>query len=185
MIFYQAVVFLWLGSEVLIGLTHGAPFGARREDRMSGVALIGFLVLSVWTGLGAAREVPAAAIMVARPSAFALGLAVAVAGIALRWWAVLTLGRFFTIRVMTRPDQTVVENGPYRLVRHPSYTGALMTVLGILICSLNWLSLSCFFIALPGFAYRIRVEERALETAIGQPYRDYMRHTKRLIPFVV
>ena len=185
MTLYQAVVVLWLGSEVVIGLTHAAPFGTRREDRMSGVALIGFLFLAVWLGFGAARGVPAAAITMARPSVLALGLVVAVAGIALRWWAVLTLGRFFTTRVMTRPDQTVVQNGPYRFVRHPSYTGALMTVLGVLLCNLNWLSLACFVVALPGFAYRIRVEERALESALGEPYRDYIRHTKRLIPFVV
>src|SRR5262249_50419629 len=82
-------------------------------------------------------------------------------------------------------DQTVVQKGPYRLVRHPSYTGALLTVLGILLCQTNWLSLACFLLALPGFAYRIRVEERALVTALGEPYRDYMRRTKRLVPSVV
>ena len=107
------------------------------------------------------------------------------AGIALRWYAVLTLGRFFTTRVMTAKDQTVVQKGPYRLIRHPSYTGALLTVLGVLLCQTNWISLACFALALPGFGYRISVEERALVTALGQPYLDYMRRTKRLVPFVV
>jgi protein-S-isoprenylcysteine O-methyltransferase Ste14 len=106
-------------------------------------------------------------------------------GIAVRWYAVLSLGRFFTTRVMTRADQTVVRRGPYRFVRHPSYSGALLTVLGVLLCQTNLLSLACFVLALPGFAYRIRVEERALVSALGEPYRDYMRRTKRLVPFVV
>ena len=185
MILYQAVLVLWAVSEVVIGVTRTAPLGVRRQDRWSGQALIGFLVLSAWAGFFVARRVPEAAIGAGRPFFFALGLLVAVAGIALRWWAVMTLGRFFTTRVMTRTDQTVVQSGPYRWVRHPSYTGALMTVLGVLLCNLNWLSLACFVVALPGFAYRIRVEERALESALGEPYRDYERRTKRLVPFVV
>lgn len=182
---YQAVVFLWLGSEVIIGVTRAAPFSVRGQDRRSGVALVGFLALGVIAGMYVARRVPDAGITSARLLVYDLGLALAIAGIALRWWAVLTLGRFFTTRVMTRSDQTVVTSGPYRWVRHPSYTGALLTVLGILMCTTNWLSIACFVIALPGFAYRIRVEERALETALGEPYREYMQRTKRLVPFVV
>jgi protein-S-isoprenylcysteine O-methyltransferase Ste14 len=184
-IFYQAVVVLWLGSEVIIGLTRAAPFSLRGQDRWSGLALVGCLTLSVWLGLFVARRVPVASITEGRSLVFGLGIAVALLGIALRWWAVLTLGRFFTTRVITRPDQTVVQSGPYRWVRHPSYTGALLTVLGVLLCNTNWLSLACFVLALPGFAYRIAVEERALATALGEPYRDYMRRTKRLVPFVV
>lgn len=182
---YQAVVFLWLGSEVIIGVTHAAPFSHRGQDRSSGVALVGFLALGLVAGLYVARKVPAAGIMPGRSLVYALGIALALAGIALRWWAVLTLGRFFTTRVLIRSDQTVVTNGPYQYVRHPSYTGALLTVLGVLLCATNWLSLACFVIAIPGFAYRIRVEERALVDALGEPYRDYMRRTRQLVPFVV
>lgn len=185
MTIYRAVILLWLGSEVLIGVSHLAPLAARRQDRYSGAVLIGFLLLSVWGGVLVSRAVPAAAISTGGSVVFGLGLTVAVAGIALRWYAVLTLGRFFTTRVMTTKDQTVVQKGPYRLIRHPSYTGALLTVLGVLLCQTNWISLACFALALPGFGYRISVEERALVTALGQPYLDYMRKTKRLVPFVV
>ncbi|HKC18217.1 MAG TPA: isoprenylcysteine carboxylmethyltransferase family protein, partial [Candidatus Dormibacteraeota bacterium] len=75
--------------------------------------------------------------------------------------------------------------GLYRYVRHPSYSGSLLTVLGVLLCSTNWLALACFVLALPGFLYRIRVEEGALLTALGEPYRDYMARTKRLVPFLL
>jgi protein-S-isoprenylcysteine O-methyltransferase Ste14 len=184
-ILYQAVIVLWFGSEAIIGLTRAAPFGFRRQDRWSGLALVGCLLVSVYLGLIVARRVPGASITEGRSLVFGLGIAVALLGIALRWWAVLTLGRFFTTRVMTRPDQTVVQSGPYRWVRHPSYTGALLTVLGVLLCNTNWLSVACFVIALPGFAYRMQVEEGALLTALGEAYRDYMRRTKRLVPFVV
>ena len=182
---YQAVIVLWLGSEVIIVITRTGPFRVRGQDRFSGQALVAGVVLSVWLGIYVGNRVPAAAIMSGRSYVYGLGIAIALAGIALRWWAVATLGRFFTTRVMTSADQTVVQSGPYRFVRHPSYTGGLLTVLGVLLCSLNWLSLACLVIVLPGFAYRTHVEETALESALGDPYRDYERRTKRLVPFVV
>jgi protein-S-isoprenylcysteine O-methyltransferase Ste14 len=184
LILYQAVVVLWVGSEVVIGLTRDAPLRPAGQDRLSGPALIACVLVSVWVAYLIGRSFPAAA-MPGRPLVFGLGVTIALAGIALRWWAVLTLGPFFTTRVMTRPGQTVVEAGPYRLVRHPSYSGMLLTVLGVLLCSTNWLSLACFSIALPGLAYRIRVEERALLEALGEPYRAYMARTRRLLPLVV
>jgi len=182
---YQWVVVLWAASEVLIGITRAAPLGVRGQDRLSGQALIGGLVLSLWAGYFIGRAVPGTAITDGKDLVFDLGIVLALAGIALRWYAVLVLGRFFTTRIMTTPDQPVVQKGPYRLVRHPSYSGLLLTALGLLLCSTNWLSLACFVIAVPGFAYRIRVEEGALTAALGDAYRVYMRHTKRLVPFVV
>lgn len=188
MTFYSAVVLLWLGSEALIGVVSvvraGVPQG-RREDRLSGPVLIVFLMLAIYLGISVAHRAQWAAITPGHDFAFGFGILLALIGIAVRWYAVLSLGRFFTTRVMTRADQTVVQRGPYRLVRHPSYSGALLTVLGILLCQTNWLSLACFTLALPGFAYRIRVEEQALAAALGRPYRDYMRRTKRLVPFIV
>ena len=113
------------------------------------------------------------------------GAALALAGMALRVWSIATLGRYFTYVVKVTPDQKVVETGPYRLLRHPSYTGALLTGIGI--------GLSLRFAAAPvaigvtsflGYWIRIVVEERALAEGIGEPYRAYMGRTKRLIPFV-
>ena len=181
----QWVALLWAASEVVIGVTHVAPMGSRRQDRFSGPVLVVYLLLAVWLGVAVARGVPGGAISTGREFVFWLGIALALGGIAVRWYAVVTLGRSFTTRVTTRPDQAVIRTGPYRFVRHPSYTGLLMTVLGLVLCSTNWLALACFPLALLGFAYRIRVEERALLDGLGQPYRDYMRDTKRLVPFVV
>ena len=126
-----------------------------------------------------------AAITQARPEVFGLGLIIAVAGIAFRQLAFSSLGRFFTTRVTTRADQTVVETGPYRFIRHPSYSGFLMTVLGVLLCETNWLSLACFLLAMPGLAYRIKVEERALLDGLGAPYQDYMRRTWMFVPLLL
>lgn len=82
--------------------------------------------------------------------------------------------------------QSVVQSGPYRLVRHPSYTAILIMLLGVGMALANWASLVIMLAGgLIGLLYRVRVEERALVEALGRPYRDYMRHTKRFIPFIV
>lgn len=114
-----------------------------------------------------------------------LGAALALSGAALRVWSVATLGRYFTYVVQVSPDQKVVDSGPYRLVRHPSYTGALMMAAGIGL-SLRSPYAPLLIVATSFLAYVIRmfVEERALAAGIGEPYRAYMRRTKRLVPFV-
>ena len=136
-------------------------------------------------GVALSATVPALAIRTYRHLLFAIGIALAVAGMALRWYSIWYLGRSFTCEVSIRPDQTVVDRGPYRWVRHPSYTGGLLTILGLLPCLTNALAFAGFFLPLAGYAYRIRVEERALASELGEPYRRYMRRTKRLIPLVV
>ena len=188
----ELVLLLWLGSELWHGLgvmartvREGRGIGRSGQDRLSGPVLIAGIGLAVGLGIRAAVFVPEAAIRNFRPEIFGLGLALALAGIAFRWYAIARLGRFFNTRVTVTADQVVVDTGPYRLVRHPSYSGVLLTLFGVLLASTNWLSLACFLLALPGMAYRISVEEKALATGLGQPYRDYMRRTKRVIPYVL
>src|ERR1700722_10190375 len=79
----------------------------------------------------------------------------------------------------------LIDTGPYRFVRHPSYTGALMAFFGLALCLANWVSLAVMLIpVLLVFLRRMHVEEDALLQAFGNQYRDYMRRTKRLIPAV-
>jgi protein-S-isoprenylcysteine O-methyltransferase Ste14 len=114
-----------------------------------------------------------------------LGLAVFALGLALRAWAVHELGRFFKFTVVVQTDHSVVDTGPYRLIRHPSYTGLLMAELGLGIVLGTWLSApACLLPPLIGFTIRIRSEERVLARELGDPYRAYMARTRRLIPGV-
>lgn len=111
------------------------------------------------------------------------GLAVFVFGIAFRVWAVRTLGRFFRYTIVVDADHRVVEDGPYRRLRHPSYTGLLMAALGVGIALANWLAIAaCLVPALVGFSARLLHEEQVLSAELGEPYRAYMRRTRRLIP---
>ena len=115
----------------------------------------------------------------------AVGLAVFALGLALRAWAVHELGRFFKFTVVVQADHRVVDTGPYRLIRHPSYTGLLMAELGLGIALGTWLSIpACLLPPLIGFGVRIRSEERVLARELGDPYRAYMARTDRLIPGV-
>ncbi len=106
-------------------------------------------------------------------------------GIAFRWYSASVLGKYFTFDVTVQNNQHLVEAGPYRYVRHPSYTGALLTLIGFGLALENWLAVFagtfCLGVA---YVYRIRVEEAALTTALGEAYRRYARRTWRLLPFV-
>jgi protein-S-isoprenylcysteine O-methyltransferase Ste14 len=116
-------------------------------------------------------------------ASFIVGIVAMWLGIALREWAVLTLGRFFTVVVRVTAEQTVVDRGPYRWVRHPSYVGLLLTLIGLGLALGNWLSLLALAI-LPtvGLVIRIRVEEQALLSALGDQYREYAERRPRLVP---
>lgn len=113
----------------------------------------------------------------------ALGLAVFWSGVGLRLRAIAVLGRFFRRDVVIQQGHRVVRQGPYRILRHPAYTGNLLIVLGFGIILANWASLAAVIVLpLLGLLPRIRVEEAALERNLGDSYRDYERQTRRLIP---
>ena len=183
---FWTVLYFWVGSELWLGLRRTRlPAGASGHDAGSKWWVIASVWTSVAIGMWIGFLFTGAAIPSGRITVFILGLVLMVAGMALRWYSIRVLGASFTCEVSTRPGQEVVESGPYRWVRHPSYTGGLLTLLGVLVCCVNWASLAALVVAVAGYAYRIRIEERALAADLGTPYRDYMRRTKRLIPFVV
>jgi protein-S-isoprenylcysteine O-methyltransferase Ste14 len=116
---------------------------------------------------------------------FALGLAILLAGSALRRYCFRTLGRYFTGNVKVQADQPVIQHGLYRFVRHPSYTGGMLMYFGTGLALTNWLSILIIVgMGIVTYSYRVHVEENALGKSIGQPYVDYMERTKRFIPFV-
>jgi protein-S-isoprenylcysteine O-methyltransferase Ste14 len=168
----------------------GQRQGSRREraTRVGGVgerlALLACLIATaVWVNL-APRVIPAAAIRPA-PVAFAAGMVVLLAGLVLRGWSFKALGQYFTHVVMVSDDQPVIATGPYRVLRHPSYAGVLLAVVGIGLASANWAGLVgvTLLIAAP-LLWRIHIEESALMTTLGDRYRAYAAQHKRLVPLV-
>jgi protein-S-isoprenylcysteine O-methyltransferase Ste14 len=111
------------------------------------------------------------------------GLGVVFVGIAFREWAVLSLGRFFTVAVTFASDQTLVKHGPYRWLRHPSYSGSILSLVGFPLAMGTWVgSLLILVLSLVGYSYRVKIEEKALLKVFGDDYRDYMQHTRRFFP---
>jgi protein-S-isoprenylcysteine O-methyltransferase Ste14 len=117
---------------------------------------------------------------------FAAGVLMIVLGSLLRRYCFRTLGEYFTGDVRAARDQPVICSGPYRLVRHPSYTAGMMMFIGIGLALGNWFSLALLTIAaIATYSYRVAVEERALLAMIGEPYGNYMKERKRFIPYIV
>jgi protein-S-isoprenylcysteine O-methyltransferase Ste14 len=127
---------------------------------------------------------PAAAI---RPGAvaFAAGMVVLLAGLVLRGWSFKALGQYFTHTVMVSSDQPVIASGPYRVLRHPSYAAIILAAIGIGLASANWADLAgLLLLTLTALLWRIRIEEAALLTTLGDRYRAYAAQHKRLVPYV-
>lgn len=182
-LFWAAVAF-WLLAETVLGVRSRPPAGATLRDRGSRLAVVVSVGIGIALAFNLAFAVPEAAIGGPRPLVTLAGIALMVAGEGFRLYAIRSLGRYFTFTVALHPGQQLVERGPYRLIRHPSYTGSLVTIAGICLAMGNWLSLLGMAPAALGYAYRIRVEEEALVEGLGDEYRAYQHRTKRLVPYI-
>ena len=171
-------------SEVCLALTRRSRGRGVSRDRHSLALLWGVILVSVGLSIVATDWFPEAALP-NRRGLYLIGLGLFLCGVILRWYSIWYLGRYFTVDVAIAKEHRLINAGPYRLIRHPSYTGALIAFLGFGSCLGNWLSILCLMLPIVGaFIWRIHVEERALTEALGDDYRAYMRRTKRLIPLI-
>ena len=181
----NAAYVIWLIPEFIYRFTHRVDAKSLTDERFSGIGLAFSIWFGIFLGYWLAFAEPRADIAWHPVFLFALGIVLMVIGVAFRWYAVSILGKYFSVRLAIQPGQTVVRDGPYRWIRHPSYTGGLITMLGVGLVLTNWFSLISVLVAgFIGYSYRVMVEERTLIAALGEPYREYMKHTKRFIPFV-
>jgi protein-S-isoprenylcysteine O-methyltransferase len=170
-------------SEIGLGLLKRSRDDSIDADDSTLRTLWITIVLAMTAGIVASLRVPAAAI--GGSVLVWTGCAVFVLGLVLRWYSIIYLGRFFTVNVAIHSGHEIIDTGPYKRVRHPSYAGALLAFLGLALCMANWLSM--LVVLLPifwAFNRRMSTEESALSDALGTPYTNYMRRTKRLAPFI-
>ncbi|WP_206497624.1 isoprenylcysteine carboxylmethyltransferase family protein [Rhodococcus sp. KRD175] len=158
--------------------------GSVNRDNGSGRAVGRGLALAYGGGLVLSVASPATVVSRHPRTIFVAGLTTAALGQALRLASARKLGESFTFKVHTHPEQLVVQTGPYRLIRHPSYTGALICALGFSIAYGNWLSPVMVSFLAGGYVHRIPSEEAAMLEGIGEGYAEYMTRSKRLIPFI-
>jgi protein-S-isoprenylcysteine O-methyltransferase Ste14 len=172
-----------LGEYAMRLRTHLNRSGTRAEGWSLLVVVLG-VVAGIFGGLGLANW-SSAMMRTGRWAVFTAGLVLMASGLTVRHWSIITLGRFFTADVRVHPDQPVVDRGPYRWVRHPSYSGMIMFFVGLGLALTNWMSLLILaLLPTTGLVVRIRSEERALTNALGDPYRRYAAGHKRLLPGV-
>ena len=185
-VLYGLVLLSWYGLEII-------EFLRQREWRKGATRIRRPGFLAAW---GVCASVTVAMLILdphVAPGAamghgaffFAAGLAVLVAGVALRAWSFQALGQYFTFTVRVSPGQPVVTAGPYRLLRHPGYAGGLLAMIGMGVLYGNWVTLAgiaALWLAL--IVWRIRIEEHALLAALDGRYRCYAAEHKRLIPLI-
>lgn len=113
------------------------------------------------------------------------GLGAMVVGIALRYWACKALGEFYTRTLLVKTKHRVIEDGPYRIIRHPGYLGTILMFIGGGLATANWIAPAVITVVLAVvYTHRIRIEESMLQAALGERYRAYMGRSWRLIPLI-
>ena len=172
------------GQRSLIGSLWRARGPAVRQDR--GTRLV--FGAAAYLGIGAAiaiARVPSLRDYANTWWTLGLGIAIVLFGAAFRDWSIVSLGRWFRREVTIEPGQRLVRRGPYRVLRHPSYTGLTLVFAGFGLAIGSWVGAAAVFaVVLAGLLPRIRVEERALAKTFGAEYTEYASSTARLLPHV-
>jgi protein-S-isoprenylcysteine O-methyltransferase Ste14 len=183
---WTCLFWAWTASEVAVAVaTRTKRSSGNTRDRGSQLILWIVIVASV-TGCNLIRAIAPANMFGGAHWLKLASVMVLAAGLAIRWTAIITLGKSFSANVAIHESQKVHRTGLYRVVRHPSYLGLLLVFLAIGLHSRNWMA---FAVALlpttAALLYRIHVEEAALNQALSDAYAEYSRVTKRLIPGVL
>ena len=181
----RTVVILFPISEIVLALVKRAnALTAEVRDRGSIRLLWAAISLGVVLGIGA-QSVPFARLPGSPLYLRVVALVLLLLGLAIRWTAILTLGRLFTVDVAIHREHLVVETGLYRFVRHPSYAGLLLAFVGLGVAFGTWLGMLLLLLPITlAVANRIVKEEEALRVSLGAPYEAYSARTKRLVPGV-
>jgi protein-S-isoprenylcysteine O-methyltransferase Ste14 len=177
------IVFIWIFSLEILhsGIVAGAPSNTQDAGTLrlinigTDIALLLAFALSF---------LPWLVIPYPRVSLY-IGTGLLVVGSLLRRYCVRILGKYFTAAITASSNQPIIEKGPYRWIRHPSYTAGFFMFFGIGFALGNWLSLIIFLLEICiVYSRRVKAEEAALLGTLGEPYRAYMARTKRFVPFI-
>jgi protein-S-isoprenylcysteine O-methyltransferase Ste14 len=183
-LFFNIVYACWLLSEIILNRV----LRSRRNDQpLKGKHSLTVIWIAAIGGTVAAGNI-------ARYTRFPvtgwagvgwLGIGLILVGMTIRLIAIISLGRFFTVDVAIRQGHMLKKDGVYKYVRHPAYTGSLLSFLGFGVSLNNWVSLLVVVVPVTAaFLYRIRLEEEMLEASFGAEYKQYKKETYRLLPGV-
>jgi protein-S-isoprenylcysteine O-methyltransferase Ste14 len=175
----------WAVMEMLLFIRDSRAARGEKRDAGSRLVLVILIPLGIFGAFFAPYKWPGARIALPGPAVFYTAIALIWIGGLFRFWAVMTLGRFFRTSVFLQEQHKLVTSGPYRVLRHPSYTGGLLTIIGVGLAMGNWLSVAIFAgCVLLAYAWRISVEEKALAGHFGEEFAAHKQRTWALIPFI-
>jgi protein-S-isoprenylcysteine O-methyltransferase Ste14 len=183
-LFAWIVYFLWLLSEIAIVITtkrQRKNVVVEKKDKGS----FWFIIFGVFICVFLIFQCHYAKWGYVDTSISNIGAILVIVGVCIRVWAVSALGKHFSMMVSVASQQKIIQHGPYRVIRHPSYTGALVTFIGLGLAFNTWIgSLIMFVFFVIVYGYRIRIEEKALIERFPDEYPSYVQNTWRLIPFI-
>jgi len=164
-ILFSVVFFGWLASEIVVSMIlprlrrYGSGVKPAKKDRGSGLVIIAGVMLAIIVAFTFSRQ----KIALLPEWTFYPGIALMIAGVFVRLWSVAILGRFFSMLVSVQEGQPIIRDGPCRYIRHPSYTGAILVLIGLGLAIRSWGAVFILvWISGTVYGYRIRVEEKAL-----------------------
>jgi protein-S-isoprenylcysteine O-methyltransferase Ste14 len=184
MMIFKIIWIIWFASEILLNrLMHSGSNDKKGQDKGSLRFMWIVIALAIFSGIIFSSYVKnSIGNQILIPY---IGLALVVVGMILRFISIWTLGRFFTVDVTIRDDHKIKKDGVYKFIRHPSYSGSLLSFIGFGISLNNWLSLISVTILITiALIHRIRIEEKILTDHFGADYLDYKNKTYRLIPWI-
>jgi protein-S-isoprenylcysteine O-methyltransferase Ste14 len=182
---FQVVVILWPISEIILAFIKKSK-GSKTHDQSKKSFLAIWVVISlsltiVFISQGRAlTRLPLSDLLLAR-----IGLFLIVLGLIVRWSAIRTMGKFFSVSLTVQEKHKIIDHGLYRYIRHPSYSGMIVSFAGLGIALGTWLSL--IVLSLPISAvliHRMVIEESDLLDNLGDTYKTYRKKTKRIIPWI-
>ena len=182
--FFIIIWSIWFLSEILLNRFFRSGKNIK-NDRDKGTIRIIWITLVIAISLGVVIATFLRAPIGTTIIIPYVGLILIVFGIIFRFISIWTLGRLFTVDVTIRDKHTIKRDGVYRFVRHPSYSGSIVSFIGLGISLNNWISV--IVISIPviiAMLNRIKIEEKLLTDQFGDEYLDYMKKTYRLIPWI-
>ncbi len=171
--------------EVWVWLRDRRGVSGESADRGSLRIVLGAIAVGLLAAFYAARAADFARLTAWKVEARLATLVLIWSGLALRLWAIMTLGAFFRRTVHLQEGHRMITTGPYRIVRNPAYLGTVLSLTGLGLGLDNWLSALVLAIAgLIGFGLRIRVEDAAMTARFGDEHAAYRKRKAALIPFI-
>ncbi|MES1189638.1 MAG: isoprenylcysteine carboxylmethyltransferase family protein [Steroidobacter sp.] len=174
----------WLLLWLILG--RNVKPAARRESqrsRLSYTTLILFAAILLWPD-HFPLDILNRRFLPPSQNEFWVGILFTLAGLGFSVWARLELGRNWSGTVTVKHDHELVTTGPYRVVRHPIYTGMLLAFIGVAIANAEWRGIVALVLAFIALLKKFKTEERFMREQFGDVYVDYSRRVSAIIPFV-